>query len=67
MKARPSAKKKLSITFKHVEATDDNSFESLLRAFAQEDFDLIIDIGFVQEEPLVLGRPKRLVGTVRDD
>jgi basic membrane protein A len=44
------AKKRLGIFLKTVEATDDNSFEPLLRAFAQRDFDLIIGIGFAQKE-----------------
>ena len=46
------AKKKLGIYLKYVEATDDNAFESLLRAFAQKDFDLIIGIGFAQREAI---------------
>jgi basic membrane protein A len=46
------AKKKLGITLKYVEATDDNSFEPLLRAFAQKDFDLVIGIGFAQKEAI---------------
>jgi basic membrane protein A and related proteins len=46
------AKKKLGITLKYVEASDDNSFEPLLRAFAQKDFDLIIGIGFAQKESI---------------
>jgi basic membrane protein A and related proteins len=44
------AKKKLGVFVKYVEATDDNAFEPLLRAFAQRDFDLIIGIGFAQKE-----------------
>jgi len=44
------AKKKLGIFLKYVEAADDNAFETLLRAFAQRDFDLIIGIGFAQKE-----------------
>jgi basic membrane protein A len=44
------AKNKLGIFLKYVEATDDNAFEPLLRAFAQRDFDLIIGIGFAQKE-----------------
>jgi len=44
------AKKKLGIYLKYVEASDDNSFEPQLRAFAQRDFDLIIGIGFAQKE-----------------
>ena len=46
------AKKKLGITLKYVEASDDNAFEPLLRAFAQKDFDLIIGIGFAQKESI---------------
>jgi len=46
------AKRKLGVYVKYVEATDDNAFEPLLRAFAQRDFDLIIGIGFAQKEPL---------------
>ena len=46
------AKKDLGIYLKYVEATDDNAFESLLRAFAQRDFDLIFGIGFAQREAI---------------
>jgi basic membrane protein A len=46
------ARKKLGIYLKYVEATDDNAFESLLRGFAQKDFDLIIGIGFAQREAI---------------
>src|SRR6266513_2679240 len=46
------AKTKLKVFLKYVEATDDNAFEPLLRAFAQRDFDLIIGIGFAQKEPI---------------
>ena len=46
------AKKQLGITLKYVEASDDNAFEPLLRAFAQKDFDLIIGIGFAQKEAI---------------
>ncbi|MDB6019574.1 MAG: rbsB [Pedosphaera sp.] len=46
------AKKKLGIFLKYVEATDDNAYESQLRAFAQRDFDLIIGIGFAQKEAI---------------
>jgi basic membrane protein A and related proteins len=46
------AKSKLGISLKYVEATDDNAFEPLLRAFAQRDFDLIIGIGFAQKEAI---------------
>jgi basic membrane protein A and related proteins len=44
------AKEKLGIRLKYVEATDENSFEPLLRAFAQKDFDLIIGVGFAQKD-----------------
>jgi basic membrane protein A len=44
------AKTKLGIFLKYVEASDDNAYESLLRAFAQRDFDLIFGIGFAQKE-----------------
>ena len=46
------AKKKLGIHLKYVEASDDNAFEPLMRAFAQKDFDLIIGIGFAQKEAI---------------
>lgn len=46
------AKNELKIFTKYVEATDDNAFEPLLKAFAQKDFDLIIAIGFSQGEPV---------------
>ncbi|MEK6580560.1 MAG: BMP family ABC transporter substrate-binding protein [Bdellovibrionota bacterium] len=42
------AKNELGILLKVVEATDDNAFEPMLRAFAQKDFELIIGIGFAQ-------------------
>jgi basic membrane protein A len=44
------AKKKLGIILKFVEAADDNSYETLMRAFAQHDYDLIIGVGFAQKE-----------------
>jgi basic membrane protein A len=44
------AKSKLSVFVKYVEATDDNAFEPLIRAFAQREFDLIIGLGFAQKE-----------------
>jgi basic membrane protein A and related proteins len=44
------AKERLKAFMKYVEATDDNAFESLLRAFAQKDFDLIIAVGIAQAE-----------------
>ncbi len=46
------AQKELGIESKFVEATDDNSFEPLLRAFAKKDFDIIIAVGFAQAEAL---------------
>lgn len=42
------AKDDLKVFVKYVEATDDNSFETLLRAFAQKDFDIILAIGVTQ-------------------
>jgi basic membrane protein A and related proteins len=46
------AKTKLGIYLKYVEASDDNAFQPLMRAFAQKDFDLIIGIGFAQKEAI---------------
>jgi basic membrane protein A len=46
------ARNKLGVFVKYVEATDDNSFEPLLRGFAQRDFNLIIGIGFAQKESI---------------
>jgi basic membrane protein A len=46
------ARTNLGISLKYVEASDDNAFEPLLRAFAQRDFDLIFGIGFAQKEAL---------------
>jgi basic membrane protein A and related proteins len=46
------AKDKLGIRLKYVEATDDNAFEPLLRAFAEKNYDLIIGIGFSQKEAI---------------
>jgi basic membrane protein A len=37
---------------KYVEATDDNAFEPLLRAFAQKNFDLIIAVGVSQTDAM---------------
>ena len=44
------AQKEFGIDLKYVEATDNNAVESLHRAFAHKDFDLIIGIGFAQGE-----------------
>jgi len=44
------AEKKLGIHLKFVEASDDNSYETLLRAFAERHYDLIIGVGFAQKE-----------------
>src|SRR5215469_2121982 len=44
------AKKTPGVFVKYVEATDDNAFEPLMRAFAQRDFDLIIGVGFAQRD-----------------
>lgn len=46
------AEKEFKIQLKVVEATDDNAFEPLLRAFVQKKFDLIIAVGFAQAEAL---------------
>src|SRR4051812_38359612 len=42
------AKRELGATIKFVEASDDNSYEPMLRSFAKKDFDLIIAIGIAQ-------------------
>lgn len=44
------AKDDFGVSVKYVEATDDNAFETLLRAFAQKDFDLIVSVGFAQAD-----------------
>ncbi len=46
------AQKKLGITLKVVESSDDASLEASLRTFAQRGFDLVIGIGFVMVEPM---------------
>jgi len=46
------AQKKLGITLKTVESSDDASVEASLRTFAQRGFDLVIGIGFVMVEPI---------------
>ena len=46
------AKINLDVFVKYVEASDDNAFEPMLRAFAQRDFDLIIGVGFAQKEAI---------------
>jgi basic membrane protein A and related proteins len=46
------AKEKFGAFVKYVEATDDNAYETLLRAFAQKDFDLIVAVGFAQADAL---------------
>jgi basic membrane protein A len=47
-----AAKDKLGIHLRYVEATDENSFEPMLRAFAQRDYDLIIGVGFAQKDAI---------------
>lgn len=42
------AEKELKLTFKYVEATDDNAYASIMRSFAQKKFDLVIGIGVAQ-------------------
>ncbi len=44
------AKTKLGIALKVVEAPDDNAFEPMIRGMAEKRFDLIIGIGFAQQE-----------------
>jgi basic membrane protein A len=44
------AKTNLGVYLKYVEAPDDNSYESLLRAFAGRNFDLVIGVGFSQKD-----------------
>ncbi len=44
------AEKEFGIELKYVEATDNNSLESLHRNFAQKKYDLIIGIGFAQAD-----------------
>ena len=46
------AKKDLGVYVKYVEAADDNAFEPSLRGYAQNNFDLIIGIGFAQKDPI---------------
>lgn len=46
------AKEELKVFVKYVEASDDQSFEPILRAFAQKDFDLIIAVGVSQTDAL---------------
>ena len=46
------AKDDLHVYVKYVEATDENSFETLLRAFAQKDFDIVISIGVTQRDAM---------------
>ncbi len=44
------AEKELGIELKYVEATDVNSIENLHRQFAKKKFDLVIGIGFAQQD-----------------
>lgn len=46
------AEKEFGIELKYVEATDNNSLESLHRNFAQKKYDLIIGIGFAQTDAI---------------
>lgn len=46
------AAKELGLDVKTVEATDDNSFEPMLRAFGRKKFDLIVAIGFAQKDAI---------------
>jgi len=51
-KGAMKAKEEFKAFVKYVEATDDNAFESHLRAFAQKGFDLVIAIGVSQVDAL---------------
>ncbi|WP_347355983.1 BMP family ABC transporter substrate-binding protein [Bdellovibrio sp.] len=44
------AEQDLKIDLKYVEATDTNAIENLHRAFARKNFDLVIGIGFAQQD-----------------
>lgn len=44
------AEKELGIELKYVEATDVNSIENLHRQFAKKKFDLVIGVGFAQQD-----------------
>lgn len=44
------AKNELKTQLKYVEPTDHNSFETLLRSFAEKKYDLIISVGVAQSE-----------------
>ena len=46
------AEKELGIELKYVEATDNNSLETLHRNFAQKKYDLVIGIGFAQTDAI---------------
>lgn len=46
------AEKELGIELKYVEATDNNSLETLHRNFAQKKYDLVIGIGFAQADAI---------------
>lgn len=44
------AEKELGIQFKYVEGADDAAIENTMRTFAQKKFDLIVGVGFVQQD-----------------
>ena len=46
------AKQELGIQFKSVDAPDSNAFEPSLRNFARGKYDLVIGVGFVQQQPV---------------
>lgn len=50
VKGATEAMEKLKIGMKYVEATDDNSFEPMLRSFASRDYDLIVAVGVSQAD-----------------
>ena len=51
-KGAMKAKEDLKVFVKYVEATDDNSFEPMLRSFSTKDFNLIIGIGVSQMDAM---------------
>ncbi len=44
------AEKELGVTLKTIEPSDDNAYEPALDQFASRNFDIIIAVGFIQEE-----------------
>jgi basic membrane protein A and related proteins len=46
------AQKELGIEFKSVDSPDANAFEPSLRSFARANYDLVVGVGFVQQQPV---------------